>query len=78
MPTVYQVTVSPTEKENLFHITWYNEQTREEKSFKQSAAEITEAEIERLSGIFFYLTFLKFAYKINPNEQKWKKQEMSY
>jgi tetratricopeptide (TPR) repeat protein len=48
MPIVYQVTVSPTEKENLFHITWYNEQTREEKSFKQSAVEITEAEIERL------------------------------
>lgn len=48
MPIVYQVTVSPAEKENLFHITWYNEQTRKENSFKQSAADITEEEIERL------------------------------
>jgi hypothetical protein len=48
MSIVYQVTVSPTEKENLFHITWYNEQTREENSFNQSAAEITAEETERL------------------------------
>jgi hypothetical protein len=48
MPIVYRVTISPAEKENLFHIAWYNEQTREENSFKQSAAEITAEEMERM------------------------------
>lgn len=40
MTTVYQVTISPAGKEKLFNITWFNQQTRKENSFKQSAAKL--------------------------------------
>jgi tetratricopeptide (TPR) repeat protein len=48
MPIVYQVTISPAKKKQIFNISWYNRQTREENSFTHSAAEITTEEIERL------------------------------
>jgi hypothetical protein len=55
MPIVYQATISPAGKEKLFHITWYNEQTRGKNSSKQSAAEITAEEIERLCQKLFFI-----------------------
>lgn len=48
MAISYQVTVSPAKQENQFQITWYNEQTREQKCFTQQTAGITTEEVERL------------------------------
>jgi len=48
MSIIYQVTISPAGEEKLFNITWFNRQNREEKSFTQSAADITTVDEERL------------------------------
>lgn len=47
MPVIYNVTIEPTEKENRFHITWYNADTNVFDSF-DSHAGVTPEEAEGL------------------------------
>ncbi len=47
MPIIFNVTIEPTGKENIFHMTWHNLETKTMNSFDQEA-EITQEEPERL------------------------------
>ena len=48
MPLIYNVTIEPVEKENLFHITWQKKGTDRKNGFNQKAGHITRDEVERL------------------------------
>ena len=47
MSVIYNVTIEPTAKENIFQVTWQNEETGKANSF-ESTPEITTGETRRL------------------------------
>jgi hypothetical protein len=48
MPVAYKVTVSTTNKEGTFHITWMNLETHEQERFGQSSSDIMPEEVDWL------------------------------